>query len=112
MLSKFFKNIFCVLDTFLLPQQCFLVYEGLCKDELPLHTEKEPSQNQTFGSEHGEDSEEKSDKIAENQQDGGESHAPSSTTDHAYLYVLYTGTYLGTFKAWRLFSKVLKSTLH
>ena len=54
----------------------------LSKGELPLHTDNESSQHQTFGSEHGEESGERSDKIVENQQDGGESHALSSSTDH------------------------------
>ena len=42
----------------------------LSKDESPLHTDKESSQNQTFGSEHGQDGRERSNKIVENQQDG------------------------------------------
>ena len=47
----------------------------LSNDELPLHTDKESLQKQTFGFEHGEESGKRSDKIVENRQDGGESHA-------------------------------------
>ena len=43
MLLKFSKNIFCVLDAFLLPQQCFLVCASLKSSQIRTN-----SQNQSF----------------------------------------------------------------
>ena len=55
-----------------------------------LNRGKESLQKQTSESEHGEDSGKRLDKIVENQQDGGESHASSSSTDNNHLSISST----------------------